>query len=182
MDVSIVLTQLPSCLEESPLYESYDQFITGAFDQFQRDLESFCYAPSGELIERRISGIYSPFSINRKPPLNEMEWFERLVAACSWSDDPVGARRWLHSVAARVVNDGRSLTFPGLCLITRPYRTTAYIYPYETNRQTPFPGGESSELAAYHRSAWFRRGISERDREYLSDQRLARWFGRENAS
>lgn len=179
MNASLIITQLPSCLDMSPLFPVYDDFLSCALEKLQKDIElTFC-VPRAEILEQRLFRLRLQASATHRGEIPEehMRAEDRLISACLYSPHSLECLDWLYQLYHRVITDSKLLDRPGVSLITHPYKSGAYLEPFIQTLHGEYPTGENADRSGHYRSEWLRRGIHERVREDFSDQRLARWLG-----
>lgn len=128
---SLIITQLPSSLWNSPLFVAYDYYVGDPLDTLQGDLEDMFYLTDVSLTTNYILNL--KFLMNsqfkKTSAIDRMNGFERLKHSLAYTEDPQYAAIWLLRLATQIHQLRSPFLKTGLKLKTNINTAGAIIGP-----------------------------------------------------
>lgn len=160
MTSKIIITQLPTRLEDSPLYYDFYGFEDDGLASLQSDIESaFSQIPVSELLNRQallIEAIRLRSLVTNDDNSNQPA-FERIVNRLKSPSQDIASLLWLLRFVKTMASIAESSNFQMLDLFLRPETSGAYFVSKP----------EKLIEDRYHRSEWLRQRLLEKVRTHL---------------
>lgn len=137
---NLIITQLPSSLWNSPIFEAYDYYTDEGLDTLQSDIEEMFFLTDISQLDNYMLSLKLKLAVaeHRKRQLEELTGFERLVNACAYTEYPVDSIFWLLKLTHNVDVLKHPFRLSGLQLLTKQDYMGAILGPI-TNETAAWP-------------------------------------------
>lgn len=131
---SLIITQLPSSLWNSPIFEAYDYYTDEGLDTLQSDIEEMFFLTDVTQLNNYLLSLKLKLAVreHRKRLLEELSGFDRLINACAYTEYPVDSVFWLLKLTHNVDVLKHPFRKSGLQLMTGRDYLGAIIGPIKT--------------------------------------------------
>lgn len=131
---SSIITELPSSLWNSPLFEAYDYYVSGidtALDHLHSDLEGMFHLRDVSQTTFYMLDLNTNLQKQvKRLDLEEVQGFDRLIRAAAYTDYPVESIFWLFRLASKIHMLRKRFSQTGLALNIGNYdNAIAFIHP-----------------------------------------------------
>lgn len=131
---SLIITQLPSSLWNSPIFEAYDYYTDEGLDTLQSDIEEMFFLTDVSQLNNYLLSLKLKLAIreHRKRLLEGLTGFDRLINACAYTEYPVDSVFWLLKLTHNVDVLKHPFRKSGLQLMTKHDYLGAILGPITT--------------------------------------------------